>query len=146
MGGAPRVQAPPRRPAPPLGRAPGPRAPLGWVAAAAGGLPAGKRLRRSVGPSDRGGVAGAFPLIPPARAEAGRVTAGRLARPRAPGAGAVPRAPLLGVFAQPLGEPRGAAVEEHGGPGAARRVPRPRAPGPPPRPSGPASGYIIAVM
>lgn len=116
------------------GGQPGPRAPPGWVVVAAGGLPASERLRRSVGPSDRGGVAGAFPLIPPTRAEAGRVTAAGLARPRAPGAGAVPRAPLLGVFAQPLGEPRGAAVEEHGGQGAARKspaAPRSRAPAPP---------------
>lgn len=58
------------------------------------------------------GVAGASPL---ARAEAGHVTASGPAHPAA-------RAVLLGVFAQPCGKPRGAAVDGRG---------RARAPGVP---------------
>lgn len=73
------------------GPAPG-RQPGAGVAPAADtsarGLPANGRLRRLVGPRDRGEVAGASPLTSLAHAEAGHVTAGRPApQPAAPARG-----------------------------------------------------------
>lgn len=62
-------------------------------------------------------------------------------------AGAVSPASLLGVFAQSLGEPRGATVEERGRAHAACRVPRPHAPGAPvPHPPSPVAAVTSSRL